>query len=581
MTLLPRRSLSAISFPFSSCKVNSGALSLTFMQISPNESTAPAGHAAVLEPGQPAFLRILHCRILSRCALALALLVPALVPLATAQEERPQINPGERKPTKKKDVGPRAVAVLQMTANGKASLVPIAILIDKKFWDASAYKADPVPMALDSGTVYEAEQSGSSLGLFTVNGALHSNAANSQAPWIGTGLWHVNGADEPVKVEHADTVPVGIDTEDKPPRLTHNPAPSTPAATPAPASSSPSSSANPQPSSTSKSSGPSNSDEPPRLTKPASSPTPTNSAPANTGSSSQTNSGGTQADGSASASPGDAKSKASKPETKPDANADEAKVPASDSGAGEAFRPRLRRGKPAESFADEEVPGYSRPGAKPAAVSTDGKVVPAAATLADVKLVPAISDAGGPSPKSFAFEWLKGEEDDRRKQMTQAAKEHVRAYIATLERNRISAKPVPKTAHRAPLPEPILENVKMVAYDLWNSNQPIIVFTADAHMPAPPAGSAHSEVDSEQQYFITLVAYPDIYNNLRKLYSGLTDKFHLDVTPELQLVDAVDADGDGRGELLFRETSDQGSGWLIYRATADKLWKMYDSLSPQ
>ena len=75
-----------------------------------------------------------------------------------------------------------------------------------------------------------------------------------------------------------------------------------------------------------------------------------------------------------------------------------------------------------------------------------------------------------------------------------------------------------------------------------------------------------------------LVAKTDIYGNLRKLFSGITDKFHLDVTPRLELIDVVDADGDGRGELLFRESSDAGSGYLIYRATADKLWKMFDSL---
>jgi hypothetical protein len=51
--------------------------------------------------------------------------------------------------------------------------------------------------------------------------------------------------------------------------------------------------------------------------------------------------------------------------------------------------------------------------------------------------------------------------------------------------------------------------------------------------------------------------------------------------PRLQLVDALDADGDGRGELLFREISDNGTGWRIYRATADKLWKLFDSLSPE
>jgi hypothetical protein len=61
----------------------------------------------------------------------------------------------------------------------------------------------------------------------------------------------------------------------------------------------------------------------------------------------------------------------------------------------------------------------------------------------------------------------------------------------------------------------------------------------------------------------------------------VTDKFHLDVTPRLELIDAVDADGDGRAELLFHETADAGSGYVIYRATADKLWKMFDSLNAE
>jgi hypothetical protein len=529
-------------------------------------------------------VRILHCGILACSVLMVTLgAVGASSSRAAAQEERPQITPGERKAPRKKDAGPRALGVLQMSANGKASFVPIAILINGKFWDASAYKADPVPMALDSGTVYEAEQTGSSLGLFTVNSALHSNAANTQTPWIGTGAWHPNGTDEPKKAAHADNVPVGIDTEDQPPRLTHNQAKGGPAEKSAPSSGKDTGSgtgpnSTSAPSSDTKKSDSSGSsgnsgDEPPRLSKGSPPATP----PAGSG-----NPNGTQNSPNSSAPPTSTPSAPGDPKVK-DAKPEQAKVPASDSGADDANRPRLRRGKPAESFADEEeIAGYSRPGASAgASVANPGKVVQTGATQGDVKLIPAISDAGGPPPHSFAFEWVKGDEEDRRKQMMDLAKQQVRAYIAAQAKNRITPKPAhPAATHRAALVEPIFENVQMRAYDLWNSNQPIIVFSADAHMPPPAAGTAHSEVDSETQYSILLVTYPDIYNNLRKLYSGVTDKFHLDVTPRLELVDVVDADGDGRGELLFRETSDAGTGWAIYRATADKLWKMYDSLNP-
>jgi hypothetical protein len=150
-------------------------------------------------------------------------------------------------------------------------------------------------------------------------------------------------------------------------------------------------------------------------------------------------------------------------------------------------------------------------------------------------------------------------------------------------KGRITPKPEHPVATKrtAKLVEPIFENVQMVAYDLWNSNQAIIIFSADAHLPPPPAGVQPADPNPDLHYSILLVAYPDIYNNLHTLYAGVTDKFHLDLTPRLDLIDAVDADGDGRGELLFRETSDAGTGWVVYRATADKLWKMFDSQRPE
>lgn len=502
------------------------------------------------------------------CAVVIGLLAGSIfVVAAGAQEERPQITPGERKVPRKKDAGPRAVAVLRMDAKGKVSLVPIAIMINGKFWDASAYKADPVPMALDPGTVYEGERSGSSLGLFTIGSALHSNSANVPTPWIATGVWRAAGSEPAKKVMKAESAPANMDTVDQPPRLTHSPTNTAPASSapdsgkaPAPP---PSSSGSEKPSDSSNSG-----DGPPRLTKP-SSPAPESPGANQTGASPPApNSSGAPA--AAPSKPG---------ATKAD---DKANVPASDSGTKEANRPILRRGKPAESFADEDVPGYSKLGITPVA-ATATKSAESTPAKDDSQIVPAISDAGGPEPRSYAFEWVKGDEDDRRKQMLDLAKAEVRAYVAARAKARIGPNATHTTTARRAVktPDPILENVKMIGYDLWNSNQPIIVFSATAHMPTPATGSAHADADADLEYSILLVTYPDIYNNLHKLYSGVTDKFHLDVTPRMELIDVVDADGDGRGELLFRVTSDNGTGWAIYRATADKLWKMYDSLNPQ
>lgn len=496
---------------------------------------------------------------------------------AWGQEDRPQIMPGERKSTQKKDEGPRAIAVLRQDAKGKSTLIPIAILIDGKFWDASAYKADPVPMALEPGTVYEAEKTGNSVGLFTIGSALHSRAANVTVPWLATGAFQPIDAVKPKATLKAETAPAGIVDADAPPRLTR-----TPGASAAGASSSGGTTADKGPAASKSDAGSApaqnSDDDRPRLKRP------TESSPsANTSAPTQTPAG---------------ESKDGKNESKADAKADSkgvvaAVVPASDSGASEENRPRLRRGKPAISFADEDVEGYARAekGRAGGAKAGEAKVGANAADILgandDSKLIPAISDAKGPEPHTYTFDFYQTEQDDRLKQMTAMAKDQVRAYLQKRARATTSATAA-KVAHPAgkktsPVkgPEPILENVKMTPYDLWSSNVPVLVFSADAHMP--PTSGAHGETAPipGTEYSILLVAYPDIYGTLRMIHAQVTDKFHLDVTPRLELVDAVDADGDGRGELLFRETSDLGAGWVIYRASADKLYKIFDSLNSE
>ena len=191
----------------------------------------------------------------------------------------------------------------------------------------------------------------------------------------------------------------------------------------------------------------------------------------------------------------------------------------------------------------------------------------------------AVSDSGGPDPESYKYFWKEGEEDERRKQMLTLAGDELRIYLNARAKGAIAAKApaskseVPTRKARVKPALPVFENIQFRAFDVWRNNQPVMILSADAHFPAEPEAATAPET-----YSITLASRTDIYSSLRKLYSGVTDKFHLDVTPRLELIDAVDADGDGRGELLFRETTDAGNGYVIYRATGDKLWKMFDSL---
>jgi hypothetical protein len=205
-------------------------------------------------------------------------------------------------------------------------------------------------------------------------------------------------------------------------------------------------------------------------------------------------------------------------------------------GAGE--RPLLRRGKPGDGqqkFEDKDF-----------------------ASTAPVKEhFLAVSDAGGPEPRSYVL--LAKPEDviAYRRKLEAMASETVR----TLYR----AKP----DGRKPTPVPF-SNAQMQTLDLTNSNDPVLVFTATVDPADKMLGAARATV--------TIVARVDIYGELRKLLAEATDDHHLDVYPRLEFLDAADADGDGSGELVFREISDNGSGFVVYRAGLDKVWTMFDSL---
>ena len=140
-----------------------------------------------------------------------------------------------------------------------------------------------------------------------------------------------------------------------------------------------------------------------------------------------------------------------------------------------------------------------------------------------------------------------------------------------------------------------LQDVQVRAFDLTTRNEPQIILMAHAldapvapaapvrragprsgtkpgaaAQPSPAAGEGIS-------YWVTIAARQDYNGELRKLKVWATDSKHLDAYPRAELIDAVDADGDGRGELLFREISDVGQSFVLYRATPDTLTQLFNS----
>jgi hypothetical protein len=163
--------------------------------------------------------------------------------------------------------------------------------------------------------------------------------------------------------------------------------------------------------------------------------------------------------------------------------------------------------------------------------------------------------------------------------------------------------PHKKTPLVPPQP-PALADEQFRVFELAYGANATMVLTASTPLPPMPAsGSASSDTneppppvirrgrptassDSPQakvapqpkvvpQKFVTLVAQPDLYGGVMVLFKNVTDSAHLDETPRMRLVDAVDAMADNRGELLFEL---RGSGqrqfalFRVVRGSAEQLF---------
>jgi len=439
----------------------------------------------------------------------------------------------------RKDEGPRAVGVVEVMSNGHARVIPVAILVDGQWFDAGVYMASPVPLAVDSQTVYEAEKAGESQGLFTI-----THSQDLQGRWIGVGVFRPKGS-ETAKAETSaeKNSTTTSDGDDGPPRLTRgkpssSSAESTKASTPATASTTP---------------------PPPQ---PQTAPT----AP------------------EATAKPG------AVPVTKEDKTATAESTPPAEE---DPNRPILRRGKPEVEQAEEipmpedsaDLPVAAGPGV-PATAGAKG--APKSGRLTIVKTMAAISDAKGPQPESYIMELRPDERRQYEQTMMQLASAAIRKFSVT--------HPIRGTQ----TPNLELTDIQMPVFDINGSNQPVLVMSAravEAPGPTKPEPRSRAKRTAKEvkpvaesafpesptpvpasafSYYVNVVARVDINGDVRKLFSSVTDSSHLDAIPRLQLIDAVDAEGDKVGDLLFREVFDRSRGYVIYRVGMDQLWQVFE-----
>jgi hypothetical protein len=411
--------------------------------------------------------------------------------------------------------GPRAVALIQLAENGRAHLIPVTIMINGNFYDASAYKADPVPMALQPGIVYEAVKAGVSQGLFTVGGA-----AQSQGNWFADGKWVTAeqiAADKEKSeaARKAQNEPKPEEEIGGPPKLKRAPGSSSPDKTP-PSSQHPSSSST------------------------SSAPPPSSAPPSSSDSGAPT---------------------LKRPTSASEQKSDSGTSNASSSAVDDPNRPVLRR-QPISATTHEQTK---------ASPETEPLKGPS-------QFIAAVSDADGPEPRPYTFKLKPEEEQNFLKKMLAMAADEVRARSQKMSATNVGDETAQahkqtsatrtaksKTAGKKLVPQPEFHQVEMKAFDISNSNEAVLVLTANANLPA-----------SDTQYLIALVMREDIYGDLHKVFAQTTDNKHLDVLPKYDFIDVVDVDGDGRGELLFRESWDSGTAFAVYRVIGDRLWPLFE-----
>ena len=356
---------------------------------------------------------------------------------------------------RKKDAGPRAIGVVTWNGDdpvptpGTSVLTPVTILVEDRYYDAELYQAQPEPMAIDSGVIYDVLKSGDVVGTFTVGGA-----RDQDGTWYGLGRFDKKGGDEQKTKTAAKPATPAAPSEDERPKLRRG-------------------------------------------------------AP---------------------------------PPPSPKEQTDEVLQNIDR----DPERPTLRR--------------HSVTEAKKPAAPTKEFVPPA------MHMMVAVSDASGPEPRPFTYRTKPGEADQFRALMEKIT----RAELEKLRKP--SEPPRPSTASRktrtrtlTSTPAPLeLKNVKFGIFDVNSDNAPILVYSATAM------------INGEKKY-ITTAAWEEIDGSLRKVFSQITDDEHLDVYPRLEIIDAVDASGNGRGELLFRAYGDQGSRFVLYHPGPDSLNLLFDS----
>jgi hypothetical protein len=477
-----------------------------------------------------------------------------LATLAVAQQRsrnRETAAPPASTAPKKTKRGPRAIAVVEFLPNGAMRLVPIALWIEGRYYDASLYGANPEPMALEPQTVYEAQSFGEPTGTFTVTFPKQINGN-----WVADGTWQPQLAmDTQLKAKAAKDAAQQAKNPASKAVLTGDADDGRPVLKRAPGSTGDtsgsgqsSSSSTPAPATTTTDS------DRPVMKRPATDsgkPTlgPTDDAPASASAPSTTAKSQTQVDDH----------DPDRPVMKRPASAT---APVND-GTAASGSSTVSQSAAASDDSDPNRPVLSRnkivtPASAPAAESVVAKSGKPAGAQKPSRAYPAISDAGIYQSRPLIYSMSSGERQVQEQQLLKLALDDIRAFAAKRH-----GPAVPKTA--------TITDYDVRAFDLEFSSSPTLVLTAKLPIPK---GEGQNLPDFN--YYVSIVARVDINDQAQKIFTSVTDSRHLDAFPRMELIDAIDADSNGRGNLLFRQYSDTGISYGLYRVSPYQIEKIFE-----
>ena len=469
------------------------------------------------------------------------------------------------------DTGPtlRASGVFEWTGdltNPRAGrLIPLAVWDGQQYQPGGLYLAQPAPLTVLTGTIYELEQAGTPRGLFNVNGA-----QNLGGSWIAIGA---------VKPEM-------VIVKAKPPMSKHPPQVVKDADSGRPT-------LHRKDDSESGDSSSSASSDPNRPTLHRKDSSDTSNAGSTSGSS-QTSSSGTQTSSSGSQTGSSNPSTASSDDPdKPTLHRRDSSGSSSGSDSGNTSsssgssqnapsvdpdRPTLHRhqdataangGGPVSFPADPDRPKlrYGKPQVQ------EGAVQPSKleGLPMDMNQMAAISDVKTGEPHPYTYSWTDPADAAKFKAaMEDLAQKAIAAGFETATKPANVTKTATKatTARRkaaTPPPLPPLEDEKFNIFELSYNGGATAVLTAKT------TGS-----DGEARY-VTLIAQPDFYGTPQIFFKKLTSDKALDIVPRMRLIDAADTDGDGRAELIFELRGKTGRSFGIYRLSSGHVFEAFNT----